>query len=430
MSPPAFLRAKIFGGYVSSSELLSWLALTLCYFYALLLFTLPREISVAEKFLLCSFSLIIFLVHFRPTEKKSHYSKTLQAVGGFPWAVFLYVSEGNFGLIFLHLAILPACYFKIKTELGFHFLPKSLKIFLAIVCVLTVLHTLSCTWILIYPNAGEDYVTSYVKALYWLISTLTTIGYGDITPTTTGGRIFTIFVMILGATSFGILIASFARMMAASDKRTELKNDKLRSLAELFKHYEIPKVIQNQAVGFCHHLYSQKIFADEEAVLQELPAPLRAEFEIYMNIKPISKITIFKLCTVDCLKNIAQKLTQEFFEPGQKIIQNGDMGHEMFLIGHGTVNVFIDQQKVATLEHGQCFGEVALIQDTPRTADVIAESYCSIFKLSRESFNQTILQFPDLKKNVDEIIQARKLNPNSAGGNLRQRRRNLGPVNK
>ena len=357
-------------------------------------------------------------------ERKRTLNSVLQFIGVVPWALLIWVSDSYYCLVFVHLAVIPACFKKTKDDLGFHFLPKSLKITLLGFCISVLLHTLSCSWILIYPSPEETALTSYIKAFYWLTSTLTTIGYGDITPTSNGGRIFTIFVMFLGATSFGIVIASFARLMAASDKRTELKNDKLRSLAELFKHYEIPKILQNQVVGFCHHMYSQKIFADEEAVLQELPAPLRNELEVFMNIKPISKIAIFRNCSIDCLKYIAQKLTQEFFEPGQKIINHGQVGNEMFLIGHGTVGIHMNEKKVAILEHGQCFGEIALIQHTTRTADVVAETYCSVFKLSRESFEESILKYPELKKNVDHIILARQDRIYSSTGNLRKNRRN------
>jgi voltage-gated potassium channel len=65
---------------------------------------------------------------------------------------------------------------------------------------------------------------SYGDALWWAVVTLTTVGYGDIVPETTAGRVTGVFVMVTGIGILGVLagsLASFFRLSGADDKTTE-----------------------------------------------------------------------------------------------------------------------------------------------------------------------------------------------------------------
>ena len=287
--------------------------------------------------------------------------------------------------------------------------PKRFKFLIASTIALLVINALACGWLVIYPP-GDDPLTDYNKALYWLITTIATVGYGDITPTTNGGRVYAMGMMILGATIWGIMIASASRLMLASDRRKERKKEKMEALHSLFHHYEIPKQVQQQVVGFFNHLWSRKMSEDEHAVLSELPSALQAELQTYMNLRPISRVSLFKGVSFECLAAASKKLEQTFFAPGDKIISKGDIGSEMYLIGHGSVTIHNGEQYITTLGEGTCFGELALIGDGLRTTDVTATSYCDVFKLSKDKFNELFNTHVDLRRNIERIVNDRTIN--------------------
>jgi voltage-gated potassium channel len=170
----------------------------------------------------------------------------------------------------------------------------------------------------------------------------------------------------------------------------------------------VPKQLQEQVVGFFHHLWSRKMSEDEHAVLNELPSALQTELQTYMNLRPISRVSLFKGVTFECLAAASKKLEQAFFSPGEKIISKGDIGSEMYLIGHGSVTIHNGEQYITTLGEGTCFGELALIGDGLRTTDVTAASYCDVFKLSKERFNELCHSHVDLRKNLERLAQERK----------------------
>ena len=285
--------------------------------------------------------------------------------------------------------------------------PRRLKFMIAIYCTSLLLNTFACGWLIIYPST-EDSITAYNKAIYWLITTIATVGYGDITPHDNIGRVYAMFMMIMGATIWGILIASASRMMLASDRRKEKKKEKMEALQSFFNHYDIPKNLQQQVVGFYNHILSQKISEDEHAVMSELPSALQSELQIYMNLKPIERVSLFQGCSIQCLSAAAKKLEQVFYSPGDPIVRKGEVGLEMFLIGHGQVTVHDGETFITSLGDGQCFGELALIGEGIRGADITALSYCDVFKLSKERFDELFKNHAELRTNIERIVSDRR----------------------
>jgi voltage-gated potassium channel len=322
----------------------------------------------------------------------------LAGANGDNWPIYLQLPR----LFALHTMIA-----EINERTKTRLVPKRLKFIMAFAGVSIALNYLACIWLVIYPP-GQDPLTDYNKAMYWLITTIATVGYGDITPNTNGGRVYAMGIMILGATIWGIMIASASRMMLASDSRKERKKEKMEALHSFFNHYEVPKHLQEQVVGFFNHLWSRKVSEDEQTVLSELPPALQSELQTYMNLKPISRVSLFKNVSFECLSAASKKLEQVFFAPGEKIISRGEMGAEMYLIGHGNVIIHNGEQYITTLGEGTCFGEMALIGDGLRSTDVTASSYCDVFKLSKERFDELFTAHADLRQNIERLARERQ----------------------
>ncbi|MBC7427874.1 MAG: ion transporter, partial [Bacteriovorax sp.] len=250
--------------------------------------------------------------------------------------------------------------------------PRIFKIQSIAIGCLMVVNWIACGWIIIYPMTGATDVTSYyIRSFYWALATLTTIGYGDIVPHTNGGRIYTCIIMIIGVGMYGIVIGNISRILASADRYKEQTREKITGLLMFMKHYKIPDKLQQAAINHYNHIYSKRLSEDDEKIIADLPHALQQEMQIYMKIKLISGIHIFHDCSHECLKDISNHLEQVFSSPGDMIIRIGDMGEEMFIISHGSVEVILEnEERVATLHDGQIFGEVALLKETKRIANV------------------------------------------------------------
>lgn len=281
--------------------------------------------------------------------------------------------------------------------------PSLFKIQSIFVLFLIVVNWITCIWIYIYPMPNSTDVTSYyIRSFYWALTTLTTIGYGDITPHDNIGRIFTCFIMIIGVGMYGIVIGNISRMLASADRHKEQSREKISDLLMFMKHYNVPDKLQTAAINHYSHLFSKRLSDDDEKIIADLPHALQQEMHIYMKIKLISNIPVFIGLPHECLKDISTHLEQIYSSPGDKIIKIGDIGEEMFIIAHGTVDIILEShEKIASLHDGQIFGEIALLKETTRTANVESLSYCDLYKLTKKSFNEIIKRYPELLKNIE-----------------------------
>ena len=82
------------------------------------------------------------------------------------------------------------------------------------------------------------------------------------------------------------------------------------------------------------------------------------------------------------------------------IIKQGDIGDALFLIARGKVEVLLrqgeEEKKIAVLKEGDIFGEMALIQNKPRSASCIAITDCILYELDRDDLDTVINYCPKL----------------------------------
>jgi voltage-gated potassium channel len=268
---------------------------------------------------------------------------------------------------------------------------------------LIVVNWITCGWIMIYPMPIDTDTTSYyIKSFYWALTTLTTVGYGDITPNDNHGRIFTCLIMIIGVGMYGVIIGSITRIIANLDKHKDQSREKINDLMLFMKHYDVPNALQDAAINHYSHLFSKRLSDNDEQIIADLPHALQIEMQIYMKIKLISNITIFIGCTHECLKDVAINLEQIYSSPDEMIINVGDIGNEMFIIAHGSIDIFINPiEKLATLHDGQIFGEIALLKQITRTANAQSQGYCDLYKLTSEKFKEIVARHPKLLENIE-----------------------------
>ena len=111
---------------------------------------------------------------------------------------------------------------------------------------------------------------------------------------------------------------------------------------------------------------------------------------LFSKISHLKKISLFHETSENRLVNIGIMMKKEKFKKGEKIFEEGEMGDKLYLIIKGKVKAFKDKKFVRELCEGNCFGEVALLINEPRSATVIAETDTSLFSLSKDDFNSFI----------------------------------------
>lgn len=108
----------------------------------------------------------------------------------------------------------------------------------------------------------------------------------------------------------------------------------------------------------------------------------------------LAKVELFSQHSPATLSEIAEEMEQEAHGPGVEVVRQGEAGDRFYVVRSGSLDVRIaedgKEEMVRTLESGDFFGEVALLEDQPRTATVVTRENTELYTLSREDFLRAV----------------------------------------
>lgn len=110
---------------------------------------------------------------------------------------------------------------------------------------------LSNTWI---GNLGDD-ESQYLTAFYFTVTTITTVGYGDISGSTKTEKVFCIIIMVVGVIAFSVASGSLASIITSYDTKNAKLEIRLQKLKKMYKDYSLPlelygKIRQSLTVNY------------------------------------------------------------------------------------------------------------------------------------------------------------------------------------
>jgi CRP-like cAMP-binding protein len=120
-----------------------------------------------------------------------------------------------------------------------------------------------------------------------------------------------------------------------------------------------------------------------------------------MDASVLKKVALFEGLTQGQLAKVASIAQPRKFDGAAYLFREGDVGQEMYVIVEGRVRISKDvpgigEEALAILEKGQYFGEMAVIDDSPRSADAIAHTPCTVWVIEREKLDQLMFTDKDL----------------------------------
>ena len=191
--------------------------------------------------------------------------------------------------------------------------------------------------------------SSIPTAMWWGMATLTTVGYGDVAPVTPMGQLFGIITMIIGIGMFalptGIIATGFANEME--------------------------------------------------------------KLNFVVNWKLVSKVPFFRDMDVTNIGDIVSLLTPKTVPPNYAVIKLGEKADGMYFIISGQLEVELSTEAVI-LEAGQFFGEMGIINDSPRTATIVSITECKLLELKADDLRHMMSSHPELKVKMDNVIEERR----------------------
>ncbi|XP_048843969.1 potassium voltage-gated channel subfamily H member 1-like [Brienomyrus brachyistius] len=290
-------------------------------------------------------------------------------------------------------------------------------------------------------EGGPDKESVYITSLYFTMTSLTSIGFGNIAPTTDGEKIFAVAMMMIGsllyATIFGNVTTIFQQMYANTNRYHEMLN----SVRDFLKLYQVPKGLSERVMDYIVSTWSMSRGIDTEKVLQICPKDMRADICVHLNRKVFKEHPAFRLASDGCLRALAMDFQTVHSAPGDLIFHVGESVDSLCFVVSGSLEVIQDDEIVAILGKGDVFGdifwkEVNLAQSS---ANVRALTYCDLHIIKRDAL-QKVLEFYTafsnhfsrnlvLTYNLRKRMIFRKISDVKREEEERLRRKNEAPLN-
>jgi len=286
--------------------------------------------------------------------------------------------------------------------------------------LLLLSHWLACGWIYLRGfTEYNDNVTIYITSLYWVIETLTTVGYGETAPITNAQYIFAMIIMLAGVGTYGFIIGNVANILSKSNPaRTQFFNN-IEQLKIFVSYRNIPVKLQKRVSDYFNYIWKKRLGFDESVFLSSLPQGLQNEVSVHLKREILQNIPLFKGVGDEFLKEVSLHMRPMVCVPDEYVFKENDIGHEMFFIIRGKLEVISNNDVLTVLTDGDFFGEIALFTDKKRrTATVKSVFYSDLYRLDRELFEEVLKGYPQIAGHIKKIAEERmKTNINSTEGN-------------
>jgi hypothetical protein len=124
-------------------------------------------------------------------------------------------------------------------------------------------------------------------------------------------------------------------------------------------------------------------------------------------IEVLRTVAMLRPLPMPAIENLATHVDHEDLARGQDVFRQGEHGERFYVIKHGKADVIGDGRLIATIGPGDCFGEIALMRDTVRTATVRARTPLLLYALDRRHFVSNVGGYLSSSREADALIDER-----------------------
>ncbi|CAD8056617.1 unnamed protein product [Paramecium sonneborni] len=243
-----------------------------------------------------------------------------------------------------------------------------------------------------------DWQKRYIHSLYWGVATMTTVGYGDISPQTTTERLLGIFLLLVACGGFAFTMNSIGFALSSLEEKSNVTKQKVSLLNKYMKKVNIPDVLQNKVRKYLEFVWdSNQILLKD--IIKLLSDELAKDIQEQVNGKLFGHADIFwNLHTKRFLmQGIIPILEDKLYLPEEIIfLEIPTITYDLFLIQKGEVDIYFMKTNIVIDKKikNDYFGEISFYSNQIRSASTISRTFSHIFVLNQQKFLEIARSYP------------------------------------
>ncbi|XP_060052793.1 potassium voltage-gated channel subfamily H member 2 isoform X2 [Erinaceus europaeus] len=244
---------------------------------------------------------------------------------------------------------------------------------------------------------GPSIKDKYVTALYFTFSSLTSVGFGNVSPNTNSEKIFSICVMLIGSLMYASIFGNVSAIIQRLYSGTARYHTQMLRVREFIRFHQIPNPLRQRLEEYFQHAWSYTNGIDMNAVLKGFPECLQADICLHLNRSLLQHCKPFRGATKGCLRALAMKFKTTHAPPGDTLVHAGDLLTALYFISRGSIEILRGDVVVAILGKNDIFGEPLNLYARPgkSNGDVRALTYCDLHKIHREDLLEVLDMYPE-----------------------------------
>lgn len=175
--------------------------------------------------------------------------------------------------------------------------------------------------------ADMDCNMQYLMTFYWTITTMTTVGYGDISPLTFYEFFMNVLMQIAGVTVFGFMVGNMSTLASMLQGRHGQLKEKLDEIQAFLQAMDVPKNLEKRVVKDMDHLYKTPNVIIKRDIIDAVPLSLAAQVSMELFQNALHQCPIFDGIQTSAKETLYLCLKPFHVAQGDIIANPGEVGH-------------------------------------------------------------------------------------------------------
>lgn len=251
---------------------------------------------------------------------------------------------------------------------------------------LFLVHCAACLCYLLadrYPHRGRTWIgienpnfkksslyVRYISALYWSITTMTTVGYGDIHAVNAVEMTFISFYMLfnLGLTAY--LIGNMTNLVVEGTRRTMEFRNSIEAASNFVNRNSLPPRLKEQILAYmCLRFKAESM--NQQQLVEQLPKTICKSIRQHLFLPALEKAYLFRGVSREILLFLVSDMKAEYIPPREDMILENESPDDVYIIVSGQVDMIESSETgrervVGTFRLGDMFGEVGALCCRPQ----------------------------------------------------------------
>ncbi|KAK8698985.1 hypothetical protein V6N13_115084 [Hibiscus sabdariffa] len=224
----------------------------------------------------------------------------------------------------------------------------------------------------------------YISALYWSITTLSTVGYGDLHAVNTSEMVFITCYMLfnLGLTAY--IIGNMTNLVTEGTRRTMEFRNSIESASNFVSANRLPKRLKDQIMAYMYLRFKAESL-NQQQLVEQFPKSIHTSICQHLFLPIVEKVYLFKGVSRETLLHLVARMKAEYVPPREDVMLQSEASEDVYIIVSGEVEIIEcemqEEDVIGILRCGDMLGETGALCSRPHRYTFRTKMLSQLLKL-------------------------------------------------